>query len=499
MAPSEKDLPDTIRRQLLSDPELPRPNPTVSLWQEPPNPFTNDLQSTALPEKVDFLLIGSGVAACGVTRSLLSNAASGSKTVAVVEARGLCSGATGRNGGQLTRLPPTRYTFMRDEFGPEQAAKIMRLTVKGLDEMHGLAEEQGPELVAKSKKTRLEKFFAYYDEQSWNETKEAIGLYEKEVPEDWGVYRLVSREDTASVYGLNGAYGGLRFPAGTVSPYQLVTGTFKTILEKYPNRLTIATHTPVTAISKGSNQDYPYVVKTPRGTILASHVVHCTNGHAAHLLPGLRGKMYPRRGTMSVQSPGGSFPDRKGKQSWSFYFTPKYDKKQGAVETGRYYSFQHRDTGDLWVGGDKDSIDGFISADDSKIDPHADKNLRSILPVLFSNAWIKDDASAKGVWTGIMCYTGDQLPFVGKLPQDATGRAGSGEWIAAGWNTYGMTNGLISGDALGKLILGEDISSWFPEAYAPTEKRLSGPKFQTDAVLKDYFDRIGAHEVKAKL
>ena len=204
--------------------------------------------------------------------------------------------------------------------------------------------------------------------------------------------------------------------------------------------------------------------------------------------------MYPRRGTMSVQSPGPNFPKMSDKQSWSFYFTPAHDKTTNAVETGRYYGFQNGETGDLWIGGDKDSIDGFISADDTKIDKFADANLRKMVPRLFTKNWVAENPEVRGIWTGIMCYTGDQLPFVGKLPSTATGRSGSGEWVAAGWNTYGMTNGLLTGIALGKMILGEDVSEWFPEAYLITEERLNGSKFKVQAVLEDYFKRIGAHD-----
>jgi glycine/D-amino acid oxidase-like deaminating enzyme len=201
---------------------------------------------------------------------------------------------------------------------------------------------------------------------------------------------------------------------------------------------------------------------------------------------------------MSVQTPGPQFPDND-KQSWSFYFNPEHDMRVGNVETGRYYGFQNTDTGDLWVGGDNDRIDGFISSDDSKIDTHAEKNIRAILPRLFSKNWVAEESDVRKVWTGVMCYTGDQLPFIGNLPGVATSRTGHGEWIAGGWNTYGMTNGLLCGDALGKMILGEDVSSWFPDCYLVTEQRLKGERFDLDFVLKDYFTRIGAHEMAASV
>lgn len=305
------------------------------------------------------------------------------------------------------------------------------------------------------------------------------------------------------IYNLNGAHGGLKFPAGVISPYNLVTSTFKALLDEFSGRLTIDTHTPILDVNFDAQErsGHPYTVKTSRGIVQAANVIYCMNGYTGHLLPRLRGKMYPRRGTMSVQSPGSSFPKMGEKQSWSFYFSPEHDKRVGDVETGRYYGFQNKDTGDLWIGGDRDSIDGFISSDDSKVDVHAEKNLRKIIPKLFSSNWVKGDDKVKRIWTGIMCYTGDQLPLVGQLSSSITGRAGStGEWIAGGWNTYGMTNGLICGDALGKMILGDDVTPWFPEAYLPTEERLNREDFKIKTVVRNFFDRIGATDLaRAKL
>ena len=119
--------------------------------------------------------------------------------VTVFEARELCSGATGRNGGQLTRLPPTSYTTFVKDFGTEQANKIFRFTTRGLGEMHKLAESQGPEIFNHSLKTRVEKLFGYYDESLWLETVDAITAFEEQIPEDRGVYQLVSQEEARTV------------------------------------------------------------------------------------------------------------------------------------------------------------------------------------------------------------------------------------------------------------------------------------------------------------
>lgn len=71
-----------------------------------------------------------------------------------------------------------------------------------------------------------------------------------------------------------------------------------------------------------------------------------------------------------------------------------------------------------------------------------------------------------------MGFSFDELPLVGKLPRSLTNRGGDGEWIAAAFNGYGMANCLLSGEALVKMMLGEDVSGCFPGAYLIDEPRL---------------------------
>jgi hypothetical protein len=185
--------------QITADPSLPREQPTTSLWQLPRHPRVGSIQSAALPEEVDHIVIGSGIAGLGAVRTLLESPEAGRQTVTVLEARNLCSGATGRNGGQLTRVPPTLYPLLSEQFGTEQAKKIFRYTVQGLAEMKALATGQGPEVESYSRYQPLEKFFAYYDEQSWRETVEGVEAYEKDNPEDKGIYNLVTKHECDSV------------------------------------------------------------------------------------------------------------------------------------------------------------------------------------------------------------------------------------------------------------------------------------------------------------
>jgi hypothetical protein len=82
----------------------PRPNPTVSYWQETPDVIA-DLRSTPnLPETADVVVIGSGISGACIAYNLLCGNAG--LQVVMLEARQACSGATGRNG--MCKPPSTR-------------------------------------------------------------------------------------------------------------------------------------------------------------------------------------------------------------------------------------------------------------------------------------------------------------------------------------------------------------------------------------------------------
>ena len=84
------------------DPGLPRSNPTVSSWQIPPSPLQNHRSTESLPTGlVDVVIIGSGLSGTSVAWHLLRGETLSKTTylsTLMLEAREVCSGATGRNG-----------------------------------------------------------------------------------------------------------------------------------------------------------------------------------------------------------------------------------------------------------------------------------------------------------------------------------------------------------------------------------------------------------------
>jgi hypothetical protein len=80
---------------------LPVENPTPSFWHTEPHDLENARTTEALPEKTDIVIIGAGYAGAGTGYNLVKGPGSEidpKLSVTILEARGACSGATGRNG-----------------------------------------------------------------------------------------------------------------------------------------------------------------------------------------------------------------------------------------------------------------------------------------------------------------------------------------------------------------------------------------------------------------
>ncbi|KAJ5189011.1 Monooxygenase FAD-binding [Penicillium cf. griseofulvum] len=475
MAPNDSGNPNPhswILNLVTADPGLPRPNPTQSYWQHVPHALA-DVRSSSLPTDRDVAIIGSGITGLSVARSLLERHPTA--TVSVLEARALCSGATGRNGGQMAANAGEQYMHLAETHGVEAAGKIVDFTFHNLEQMQELIKEY--DAVELSEMQRLQKLRVFLTQGKFDDFKKSIARLEMDHPSKKGLYTILDADAVLNEYGIHGASGGALLPAGTVWPYRLVTKVFAALLEKYPGRLTIETNTPVESVEHMSTPTslttrlYPYTLHTPRGPLRARTVVHCTNGYSGHLLPHLRGLVHPFKGTMTVQDPQSAVSNQGTAVSWGFHYPPSYDPRTKRLGYGLYYLGQSAKTGYFYFGGEHARLEESVSADDTFVADHSVKHLEVVLPRFFGKN-DRSDWRLISSWSGIMGYSSDGLPLVGRLSPTLTGREGDGEWIAAAFNGYGMANSLMSGKALALMILGEDVSDWLPVAYGLGEKRL---------------------------
>ena len=85
---------------------LPRTGLTTrSYWQDPPDRIADERTTESLPQEADVVIVGSGMTGAAVAWNLLKHipvadglAPERKLSVVMLEARGACSGATGRNG-----------------------------------------------------------------------------------------------------------------------------------------------------------------------------------------------------------------------------------------------------------------------------------------------------------------------------------------------------------------------------------------------------------------
>ncbi|KAG0650384.1 hypothetical protein D0Z07_3413 [Hyphodiscus hymeniophilus] len=494
-----------LEARINASPGIPVPNPTTSFWLEnPPFPGLVDIRSKSLPRSADIIIIGSGITGASVARTILSEcAAMGVKRrVVMLEARQICSGATGRNGGHMKCTPYESFSEYKQRFGAQRAKVLVDFQTSHIPILVDLAHQEKWD-VAEARD--VETLDVFYDEEAWIEGQHQVEELRQGMPKEAQNTELWDKEAAREIYKVGEhAYGAISFQAGAVWPYRLVTSALNDLLEKYPSGFSIETHTSVENISTTRSPNQPFIIHTSRGDIIASHVVHATNAHTANLVPGLRGKLFPVRGTMSAQRPGTAFPQVDGSKSWCLINNKGYEyitQRPGTVDAIDGLG------GEIMIGGGMMRMKGleeFGKASDAETSYMAGCHLSGVLPMGFGlENWGEDAPGGrmKSLWSGSLGITADHLPFVGRLETSLTGRnpmkvvrsknksesvPAPGEWIAAGYNGEGMVNAWLCGVALGLMILGREASTlkipgkpygtldeWFPKEYLCTQKRVT--------------------------
>ncbi|KAF5667743.1 FAD dependent oxidoreductase superfamily [Fusarium denticulatum] len=424
-----------VSNAILRDPGLPRPDPTVSAWQVPPHPSLASIQSRDLPEFTDFAVIGSGITGCSVTKTLLEHPSTTNSRVTVLEARTLVSGATGRNGGHLVTASGHTFGPLAEQHGIEAAREITRFSIMNIDHLMRLAREFDPALQEECQIRVVLKVMAVGDDETWASAKSSVLGFQDKVPEYSAYHSIIERDQVPERWNIKNASGAVEHEAGAIWPYRLLTGIYQRLLDKYSDRLSIETNTPVTRV-EFSEGLYPYAITTPRGSIRAKKVIHYA--------------------------------------------------ETGFFDTGLYYLQQNALTGSIWIGNETAYMKDVLTADDTYVPEEARQALSTVLPKLFLNGWGSETVSEiESIWSGIQGHTADGLPIVGKIPESLTGATGDdGQWIAAGFNGYGMDKCWLTGEALVKMMLGDDVSGWFPRAFLVTEERLQTKLTADQTLLK---------------
>jgi glycine/D-amino acid oxidase-like deaminating enzyme len=190
IADSNADFNEVLSR-ISSSPGIPVPHATEPFWlEDPPFPHLVDVQSPeGLPETADVVVIGSGITGASVARTVLRECArlGVDRRVVMLEARTVCSGATGRNGGHVKVSPWEEVRALkRRGITGERAWKIVEFQRRHLRVLLDLCEAEGMEA---AELREVETVDLFVDGEGWEEAKDSIDELGKEKGMegvDWG-------------------------------------------------------------------------------------------------------------------------------------------------------------------------------------------------------------------------------------------------------------------------------------------------------------------------
>lgn len=447
---------DRLAEQLQQDPGLPVKHSTRSYWQQPPHKDISAIQSSTLPNSADVVIIGSGITGCSIARQLLQS--DDRLHVVMLDARAICSGATGRNGGHIKAVPEVSYADLEPVIDKERAQEVVRFTLANVEALFDVAKSLSPELQRYSEIRRVNSLNVFTDDTGFARAKSAIERFDHGNPDIAGRMQAIEKNTMAETYGVAHASGGALARAGAVWPYRLITGILADLVDRNGSRFQIEANTPVESVEYHGN----YKLHTPRGTITADKVIHATNGHVGHLLPGLRGPLFPIRGQMTAQKPHSKFGIPEDSLSWSIHYGKGFD-----------YITQSALSGEIFIGGGLTRSNPFEELGNPRDDTNsvvAVAHLGGVMDAAFGRP-VRDEIISQ--WTGTMGFTSDGLPIVGRVPREVSGRDGDGEFVAAGYNGYGMANAWLCGKYVADMLLGSSSNVPIPSAYALTRERLA--------------------------
>lgn len=187
--------PKSILTELVtSDPGIPCKNPTRAYWQRVPHRLAN-VQSPSLPSTAELIIVGSGITGTSVAKRILENHPTAK--IVILEARSICSGATGRNGGHLVSNAAENYADWKSVLGKHEACKVAEFGFENVRRVSKVIEDLG--VANKCDFRTLKKARTYYDQLAFNKLKQSVAQLEEDCPSARNYYSIVEGEQAVRV------------------------------------------------------------------------------------------------------------------------------------------------------------------------------------------------------------------------------------------------------------------------------------------------------------
>ncbi|OJD40253.1 fad dependent oxidoreductase [Diplodia corticola] len=480
---------------------LPVPNSTLSYWREKPHRLDTHRTTPDLPASCDVAIIGSGMAGVSVAYHLASTSSTPHPpSTLLLEARQLCSGATGRNGGHVKAKTATLLSLLshddddddddennnsssnnnndsndsndNDDNGLATANALSAFVQAQIAALAAVTTAAEPGLAAECdfQLRRSWDVFVRDDEA----TARVARAWRRCVArgDEWTAGReMIDGGDVEAVTGVRGARLAVSSPACSLWPYRFVGGLLERAMARN-GRLNVQTGTGVVRVERDGEGagEGAWLVCTDRGVVRARKVVFATNAYTAGLVPAYRGVITPYKGMCAhlaaadgTRQPRLShtynieYGGREGLETVD-YLNPRPDG--GIVVGGAKWLYQEQKS--LWLNTVDDStlIEPVMKA--KYFDGYMQRNF---------TGWDDSGSETERVWSGIMGSTPDGVPHVGKVPGEQN------QWILAGFNGGGNALIFLTAKAVAKMVLEdvpfEETGVAVPAFFKTTAERLA--------------------------
>ncbi|CAK5283905.1 unnamed protein product [Mycena citricolor] len=449
--------------------DLPHSMPSHSFWTHSPgaNPLAGEGSTGLLTSEADVCIIGSGITGVSTAYHLARAVEQGSVDkglrAVVLEARDFCSGATGRNGGNLTPYEVAHFRDVESRFGAEEALRQYALEHHTSAAMARVAREGGwADAVDFVEGGHVDVYMTEKHLAQVRADSAAAVKAGRKVNVTW-----MGREEMNATYGTY--HWGAQTPGYNLWPLKFVTQLFKEAKAMSPDLgLRLHTRTPVLSVSQSRSTSRRWELSTPRGSVGCSYVVYATNAYTSHLLPHMAGTgpqgIMPVRGQVIATRAAVSLEDLT-KVSWignSGYWFPRPATDENPLV--------------ILGGAREDAGPPFEvdTTDDSVVNHVVGETLRAFLPEMFPSKY-QVGREPEAEWTGIMGYTALDIPFVGPvLDQHGSGQSHSGQFISAGYAGHGMPRAygcaqvvvdMLVSELQGEKFEVEMLPEWFPRSF----------------------------------
>lgn len=398
-----------------------------------------------LPSKADVVVIGAGYSGLNAA---LEIARSGRKTV-VIDSRAAGSGASSRNGGQVSTSIKPSFTELRTRYGEKRAFEILREGHESLAWLKGFVDREGIDCDLRE----AGRFHGAHNPKQYELLARRIENEPKGLETE---AFLISRSEQRAEVGTDAYFGGAVFPRhASVNPAKLHGGLL--------NRARAAGAEVIShsqALSVRPERD-GFRIQTVRGQIQARNVAVATNGYTDGIAPWLRRRVIPIGSyIIATEAIPGEVMER---------LMPK-DRTIGDTRRVVYYYRASPDRTRILFGG-RVSLN---ETDPRRSAPKLHAELSRLFPELRATRITHS-------WMGFVGYTFDKLPHLGRH---------EGIHYVMGYCGSGVAMAGYLGMRLGRQILGlESGATAFDDlAFNTRPYYLGKPWFLAPAV--SYFRQM---------